>query len=117
MPFDSDGNFTRLHNWEEDRKNNIEIVSDRHDEEDDGFADALSMCVLKDGRTSMTGDLRMGGFKIKNLASGINSGDAVNKQQFDDLQTQIDAKANYEVVDELPSNPESGIFYFVKEQA
>jgi len=117
MPFDSDGTFTRLHNWEEDRKNEIEIVADRHDEEDDGFADGLSMCLLKDGRASMTGDLKMGGFKIKNLTAGTNSGDAVNKQQFDNLQTQINAKATYKVVDELPSDPESEVFYFVKESS
>lgn len=117
MPFDSDGTFTRLHNWEEDRKNDVEIVADRHDEEDDGFADALSMCVLKDGRTSLTGDLKMGGFKIKNLASGTSAGDAVTKEQFDNLQTQINARCVYKVVDSLPDSPESGIFYFVKEQS
>ena len=33
MPYDSNGNFTRVHNWEEDRINGIEILSDRHDED------------------------------------------------------------------------------------
>ena len=27
MPFDSEGNFTRIHNWEDDRINDIDIVS------------------------------------------------------------------------------------------
>lgn len=30
MPYDSEGNFYRVHNWEEDRINDIDIVADRH---------------------------------------------------------------------------------------
>ena len=37
MPFDSEGMFSRLHNWEDDRINDIDIVTDHHDEEDDNF--------------------------------------------------------------------------------
>ena len=83
MPFDSNGLFTRLHNWEDDRKNDIDIVSDRHDEEDDNFADGLSECFLKDGRSPMKGELKMGGFQIRNLANGTISTDAVNKSQLE----------------------------------
>lgn len=83
MPFDSNGLFTRLHSWEDDRKNDIDIVSDRHDEEDDNFADGLSECFLKDGRSPMKGELRMGGFQIRNLANGSMSTDAVNKSQLE----------------------------------
>lgn len=83
MPFDSNGLFTRLHNWEDDRKNDIDIVSDRHDEEDDNFADGLSECFLKDGRTPMKGELKMGGFQIRNLANGTMLTDAVNKSQLE----------------------------------
>lgn len=83
MPFDSLGNFTRVHNWEDDRQNDIDIVSDRHDEEDDNFADGLNDCMLRDGRSAMTGDLKMNNFQIKNVANGTNPGDAVNKSQFD----------------------------------
>ena len=59
MPFDSEGNFTRIHNWEDDRLNDIDIASDRHDEEDDNFAEALSSCMLRDGRCTMSGNLDM----------------------------------------------------------
>lgn len=83
MPFDSNGLFTRLHNWEDDRKNDIDIVSDRHDEEDDNFADGLSECFLKDGRMPMKGELKMGGFQIRNLANGTMLTDAVNKSQLE----------------------------------
>ena len=32
MPFDSEGMFSRLHNWEDDRINDIDIVTDHMDE-------------------------------------------------------------------------------------
>lgn len=87
MPFDSEGNFTRVHNWEEDRQNDIDIVSDRHDEEDDNFANGFNDCMLRDGRAVMTGDLDMGNFKVKKIANGTVSTDAVNKGQLDKLGT------------------------------
>ena len=87
MPFDSEGNFTRKHNWEQDRINEIEIMSDRHDEEDDNFAAGLSACLVKDGRSVMTGDLKMGGYQIKNVANATASTDAVNKGQLDAMDS------------------------------
>lgn len=89
MPFDSNGLFTRMHSWEDDRKNEIDIVSDRHDEEDDNFADGLSECLLKDGRTPMKGELKMGGFQIRNMANGTMSTDAVNKSQLENSEKLI----------------------------
>jgi len=81
MPFDTQGNFTRVHNWENDRQNDIEIMSDRHDEEDDNFAEALNECFLRDGRTSLSGNLNAGNFQIKNVAQALASNDAVNLGQ------------------------------------
>lgn len=83
MPFDSEGNFTRIHNWESDRQADIDIVSDRHDEEDDNFANALNDCMLRDGRATMQGDLKMGNFQIKQVANGTVGTDAVNRGQMD----------------------------------
>ena len=101
MPFDSEGNFTRIHNWEDDRINDIDIVTDHHDEEDDNFADALSSCFLRDGRTAMRGDINCAGFKVKNLGSGTLSGDAVNKSQLESavskLETGISGSRMYHV--------------------
>jgi enhancing lycopene biosynthesis protein 2 len=62
-------------------------VSDRHDEEDDNFATGLSNCMLRDGRAVMTGDLRMGGYQVKNVAQGTASTDAVNKSQMDNINS------------------------------
>lgn len=98
MPYDSEGNFTRIHNWEDDRVNDIDIVTDHHDEEDDNFAEGLSNCFLKDGRSAMKGDINCAGFKIKNVGDGTLSGDGVNRGQLDktveDLETAILSAAN-----------------------
>lgn len=84
MPFDSQGIFSRIHNWEDDRQNNIEIVTDHHDEEDDNFASGLSQCLLRDGRTAMEANLNAGNFQIKNLKAGSISSDAVNLTQLNE---------------------------------
>jgi hypothetical protein len=90
MPFDSEGNFTRVHNWDEDRQNDIDIASDRMDEEFDNYADGLNDCLLRDGRTTMMGDLKMGNFQVKNVANGTVGTDAVNKNQLDKSTNDID---------------------------
>ena len=66
MPFDSQGKFTRLHSWEQDRIDDIDIVSDHHDEEDDNFADGLNECLLRNGLVPLEGNLNLGGFKLWN---------------------------------------------------
>ncbi len=83
MPFDSEGNFTRIHNWEDDRINDIDIVTDHHDEEDDNFADGLTQTFLRDGRSAMKGDINVAGYKVKNLGNGTADYDAVNRGQLD----------------------------------
>lgn len=93
MAFDSEGNFIRVHNWEQDRLNDIGIVSDRHDEEDNNFAAAFNACFLRDGRVPLSGELKMNGHQIKNIADGTSANDAISKSQLEDaiqtLQTSI----------------------------
>ena len=89
MPYDSQGNFYRIHNWEQDRIDDIEIVSDRHDEEDDNFAEGLSQCLLRDGRSALSGNLNAGNNKIQNLTNGTASKDAVNKGQMDSVRLSL----------------------------
>ena len=81
MPFDSEGMFSRLHNWEDDRINDIDIVTDHMDEEDDNFADGLSQCFLKNGNSKMEGNFNAGNFKLMNVADGTLPADAVNRGQ------------------------------------
>ena len=93
MPFDGRGNFSRLHRWEEDRLNGIEIVTDHMDQEHDNFADGLSQCFLKNGLSTMQNDFDAGNFKVRNVANGTVNSDAVNKSQLDALQTTVQAYA------------------------
>lgn len=83
MPFDSEGTFSRLHSWEDDRINDIDIVTDHMDEEDDNFADGLSQCFLKTGNSKMEGNFNAGNFKLINIADGALPKDAVNRSQLD----------------------------------
>lgn len=84
MPFDSEGIFDRKYNFEEDRVNDIDIVTDHMDGEFDNFAEGLSSAFLRDGRVAMFGDLDVGNFKVKNVAKGTLDTDAVNRKQLDD---------------------------------
>ena len=63
MPFDSEGNFTRIHSWEDDRINDIDIVTDHHDEEDNNLAEGLSQTFLRDGRVAMRGNIDAAEYK------------------------------------------------------
>ncbi len=86
MPYTTSGTFERIHNWEEDRINGIEIVTDHHDEEDDNFANGLSQALIRDGRAAMEGNLQMGGFKIVGCDKGVNPNDVVIKEQLDSIE-------------------------------
>lgn len=94
MPFDTMGNFSRIHNWEQDRLSDIDIVSDRHDEEDDNFAEGLTACVCKDGRSVMSGNLNLGGYRITNLANATAANEAVNKNQMEQTVAALESSLN-----------------------
>lgn len=120
MPFDSEGVFSRVHNWEDDRQNDIDICSDRMDEEDNNFATGLSECFLRNGLSKMNGDFDAGNFKVRNVANGATNNDAVNYGQLNtavaDIQKLLDAfKAKFQEVDELPENPDEDTYYFIPE--
>jgi hypothetical protein len=83
MPFDSNGVFTRVMNWTQDRQNHIAIECGRHDQEDDNFAQGFNDCFCRDGRAAATGNFNLGNNKIQNIATGTASTDAVNKGQMD----------------------------------
>lgn len=94
MPFDAQGNFSRVMNWQEDAANDISILASRHDAEDDNFAAGFNDTVCRDGRAAMTGNLKMGSNKITGLADGTNSADGVNKGQLDALNTTLSTAIN-----------------------
>jgi len=94
MPYDSQGKFTRLHNWEQDRIDDIDIVTDHHDEEDDNFASGLNECFLRSGQVPMGGNLNMGNFKITKIGEGTSPDDAISKKQLDNMNTAIMSSLN-----------------------
>jgi hypothetical protein len=90
MPFDSNGVFSRVMNWTSDQQNGIAIECGRHDAEDDNFAQGFNDCFCRDGRAAATGDFNLGNYKLKNLAAGIATTDAVNKGQLDEKANTTD---------------------------
>ena len=98
MPFDSQGNFTRLHSWEQDRIDDIDIVTDHHDAEDDNFADGFNQCFLRSGVVPMKGNLNAGGFKVTRVKEATDDTDAVNLSQVEtkveELKTEITKTIN-----------------------
>ena len=94
MPYGANGNFTRVMNWTSDYENGIEIVCDRHDAEDDNFAQGFNVAFCRDGRATATGNFKMGGFKITGLGDGTSTNDAVNKKQLDAQNTALQNQIN-----------------------
>lgn len=70
MPFNGSGTFSRVYNWVTDKNNSVNITASRVDTEDTGFATGLSNCICKDGQTTITANLPMGGFKHTGVANG-----------------------------------------------
>lgn len=70
MAFNGSGVFVRLYNWVNDAAANIKIRADRMDGEMDGFATGLTTCITKDGQTTPTANLPMGGFHHINVSAG-----------------------------------------------
>ena len=93
MPYDSQGNFTRVMNWTSDCQNGIEIMCDRHDDEDDNFAAGFNLAFCRDGRATATGNFKMGSNKITGLANGAAANDAVNMSQIAGFVTSTDLAA------------------------
>lgn len=94
MPFDSQGNFTRVMNWQEDAANAVPIVASRHDDEDDNFAQGFNDCFCRDGRAPAQGNFKMGSYKITGLGDGTATNDAVNKGQLDAVNTALTTAIN-----------------------
>lgn len=86
MPFDSNGQFIRVHNWTEDKSNNIPITASRMDAEDNGFATGLSQTLLRNGSVALTGNLKAGNHKLTGLKNGTADTDAATVGQLNTVQ-------------------------------
>ena len=77
MPFDENGNFTRLYGptgWQDDR--DTKILVSRHDEDANDVADAINATFLADGRKPAAGPFKMGGYRVSGMGDGQEAQDA-----------------------------------------
>lgn len=86
MPFDGNGTFSRVMNWVQDAAAAIKIKADRHDQNDDDFANGLTNCLTKDGQTQPTNHIPMNGKRLMNLGDPTADTDAANKKYVDALK-------------------------------
>lgn len=75
MSYNGSGVFVRLFNWANDKANGIKIRADRMDDEMNGFATGLSTCITKDGQTTPTQNLPMGGKRHTGCGNAVASSD------------------------------------------
>ena len=61
MAFNGSGQFNRVMNWTATLLAGMKIRADRHDTEDDNIAAGLINCICKDGQTTPTADIKLGG--------------------------------------------------------
>ncbi|NTB01067.1 hypothetical protein [Agrobacterium tumefaciens] len=92
MPFDSNGNYTLPTSYFVE--NGDTVLPIQHNPPFEDLAQALSLAVLRDGRSPMTDNLSMGSKKIINLAVGTAATDAVAKSQLDALSDALSALIN-----------------------
>ena len=84
MPFDENGNFTRLYGktgWQDDRDANTKILASRHDDDANDTADALNQAFLADGRKPASGAFKMGGYRVTGLGDAKDAQDAATAKQ------------------------------------
>lgn len=78
MAFDGAGNYLRIHNWQQDAANGIDISAPEMDGEDNSIAGALSICVTRDGQGKMTADFLPNVDNTLNLGSNIKRWASIN---------------------------------------
>lgn len=83
--FNGSGVFVRSYSWVQDAANGLDILANRMDTEDNGFAGGLTNCVTRDGQSPPTANLPMGNFRITGLADPSLAQDAATKNYADSL--------------------------------
>lgn len=69
MPYNGSGTFVRVYNWATDKINGIPVTASRVDTEDDGFATGLTTALTKDGQTTPTANIPMGGYHLSGIGT------------------------------------------------
>jgi hypothetical protein len=78
MAFNGSGVYQLVMDWVSDAQAGIKIRADRHMTQDKDFAAALSNVICKDGQTTPTADIKLGGHRLINIGDPINPQDAVS---------------------------------------
>lgn len=91
MPFNGSGVYSRTNGthtgstvWAQDDAAGVDIVTDRHDTHDQDIGTALSNVICKDGQSTPTANIPLGGFKITNLGAATTRTDAIRAGQIQD---------------------------------
>lgn len=69
MPYDNDGTFSRVRNWQQDQQNGVKIIASRMDQEFDNYKGGLDLAFLRDGRVPLSGNLNFAGFAMFGASS------------------------------------------------
>jgi hypothetical protein len=97
MPFDVAGNFTRTHNFQQDRDNGIKILAARVDAEFDNFATGMNAVFFRDGRVPMQADLRMNINRVTGIADGSAASPALKFQTDASTGPYLDGLSRYAI--------------------
>lgn len=89
MPFNGSGVFSRIYSWTTDALNGLDISPSRMDTDSNDIASGLTQCITKNGQSTPTANLPMGGYKLTGLAAGSSSGDSVNYGQLQAATTGL----------------------------
>lgn len=82
MPFNGNGSFTTVYNWQTDAANGLNISSSRMQGQDADFAAGLSICLTKDGQQQAAANIPMGGFTLTNIANAVAQKQPISVQDF-----------------------------------
>jgi hypothetical protein len=75
MPYNGSGVYSLVYDWNTDAANGIKIRSDRMMNQETDIAQGLTNCVTKDGQSTPSANLPMGGYKHTNVLNGANRND------------------------------------------
>lgn len=78
MAFDGSGNYNRVHNWQQDAANGLNISAPEMDGEDNSIAGAFNLAVTRDGQGKMTADFLPNTDNTLNLGSAIKRWASIN---------------------------------------
>lgn len=123
MPFDENGNFTRLYGatgWQDDRDANTNILASRHDDDANDTAQALNETFLADGRKTAAGHFKMGGYRVQGMGDATERQDATTAKQVQGAAFNYGADVSQEAnvirvnLAPAPQTMPNGMLVFVK---